>query len=211
MMIAANRMKTFGVSFARPPAALDDCGSDRCYVGRCFFGLCSNGDGAGHGAIAGALKASRYWAIPRCQYGPSVVTGNLGLSPGRRWPAFLQALWWEGQSMQRMPSRRRLGPIQALPMLTWPARLALRSYRDDLGGLTSPPVSIAFLLRGLTGTLTLKRRHAAAVWVFKIGSTLTTASNSSVVLVAASHATCFGRWAAPPLWVRHQLHRQHSG
>jgi len=49
--------------------------------------------------------------------------------------------------MQRMPSRRRLGPIQALPMLTWPARLALRILPDGSCGLTLTPVSIAFLLR----------------------------------------------------------------
>jgi Ice-binding-like len=54
----------------------------------------------------------------------------------------------------------------------------------DLGGLTLVPGTYCFSSSaGLTGTLTLDAQgNANAQWVFQIGSTLTTATNSSVVL-----------------------------
>jgi hypothetical protein len=55
----------------------------------------------------------------------------------------------------------------------------------DLGGLTLAPGVYCFSSSaGLTGTLTLDGQgNANAQWVFQIGSTLTTATNSSVVLI----------------------------
>ena len=56
---------------------------------------------------------------------------------------------------------------------------------SDLGGRTLAPAVYCFSSSaGLTGTLTLDaQNHANAVWVFKIGSTLTTATDSSVVII----------------------------
>ncbi len=55
----------------------------------------------------------------------------------------------------------------------------------DLGGLTLVPGVYCFSSSALlTGTLTLDGQgNASAQWVFQIGSTLTTATNSSVVLI----------------------------
>ncbi|MEX0715386.1 MAG: ice-binding family protein [Planctomycetaceae bacterium] len=58
----------------------------------------------------------------------------------------------------------------------------------DLGGLTLPPGVYKFNTSAqLTGTLTLDALGVdGAFWVFQIGSTLTTASSSSVVIVNAN-------------------------
>ena len=56
---------------------------------------------------------------------------------------------------------------------------------QDLGGLTLTPGVYCFSSSAqLTGTLTLDAQgNPNAVFIFKIGSTLTTASNSSVVVI----------------------------
>lgn len=56
---------------------------------------------------------------------------------------------------------------------------------SNLGGLTLAPGVYCFSSSAaLTGTLTLDaQNHANAVWVFQIGSTLTTATDSSVVVI----------------------------
>jgi len=56
---------------------------------------------------------------------------------------------------------------------------------QDLGGLTLTPGVYCFTSSAqLTGTLTLNAQgNANAVFIFKMGSTLTTASNSSVVMI----------------------------
>jgi uncharacterized repeat protein (TIGR01451 family) len=63
----------------------------------------------------------------------------------------------------------------------------------DLGGLTLTPGVYCFSSSAqLTGRLTLNGAgDAGAVWVFKIGSALTTASSSSVVLVGAQPCNVF--------------------
>jgi type VI secretion system secreted protein VgrG len=60
----------------------------------------------------------------------------------------------------------------------------------DLGGLTLTPGVYCFSTSAqLTGTLTLNGLgNAGAVWVFKIGSTLTTASNSRVAFINGGQA-----------------------
>jgi hypothetical protein len=65
---------------------------------------------------------------------------------------------------------------------------------SDLGGLTLTPGVYCFSSSAqLTGTLTLNAQNDPnAVWVFQIGSTLTTASNSSVVFINGSSANACG-------------------
>jgi len=66
----------------------------------------------------------------------------------------------------------------------------------DLGGLTLGPGVYCFSSSaGLTGTLTLDAHgNTNAQWIFQIGSTLTTASNSNVAIV-------LGHMSGPrPLW-----------
>ena len=74
---------------------------------------------------------------------------------------------------------------------------------QDLGGLTLTPGVYFFASSAqLTGTLTLNDLgNPNAQFVFQIGSTLTTASNSSVVTINGGPTpdpTCSGRLGAPP-------------
>lgn len=61
---------------------------------------------------------------------------------------------------------------------------------QDLGGMTLPAGVYCFDTSAqLTGTLTLNAQgNSLAVWVFKMGSTLTTASASSVVMINGGQA-----------------------
>lgn len=69
---------------------------------------------------------------------------------------------------------------------------------QDLGGLTLGPGVYCFSSSaGLTGTLTLDAQgNTHAQWIFQIGSTLTTASNSKVAIVLGH------RQGPRPLWSR---------
>ena len=66
----------------------------------------------------------------------------------------------------------------------------------DLGGLTLGPGVYCFSSSaGLTGTLTLDAQgNRDAQWVFQIGSTLTTASNSTVALVIGKKPKVHPLW-----------------
>jgi type VI secretion system secreted protein VgrG len=66
---------------------------------------------------------------------------------------------------------------------------------QDLGGMTLIPAAYCFSSSAqLTGTLTLDAQgNPGAVWVFQIGSTLTTASGSSVVIINGGQ-NCAAFW-----------------
>ncbi len=118
--------------------------------------------------------------------GPTVVNGDLGVSPGSAItgfpPGIVNGTIYTGND----------GPAVSA------AADAETAYDDaagqpcdftrsdpDLGGDTLPPGVYCFTSTtvGLTGTLTLDANgDPDAAWIFKIGSTLTTASNSAVVL-----------------------------
>jgi hypothetical protein len=67
---------------------------------------------------------------------------------------------------------------------------------QDLGGMTLIPGVYCFTSSaGLTGQLTLDAQNDPyAVWIFKIGSTLTTASGSSVTYINSPHLICNVFW-----------------
>lgn len=116
--------------------------------------------------------------------GNSVVTGDLGLSPGTDVTGF--------------PPGTLNGTLHVADTLAGTAQAdATTAYNDlagqpvttdltgqDLGGLTLMPGVYHFDTSAqLTGKLTLDAAtDPNAVWVFQIGSTLTTASNSSVIV-----------------------------
>ncbi|MCU1384293.1 MAG: hypothetical protein JWL71_2990 [Acidobacteria bacterium] len=117
--------------------------------------------------------------------GPSVIGGDLGLSPGTAVTGF-------------PPGVVVGGAIHAADAAALSAQSSLTTAYNsaagqpctqdltgqDLGGKTLTPGVYCFSTSGaLTGTLTLNAQgNPAAVFIFKFGSTLTTASGSSVVM-----------------------------
>jgi len=116
--------------------------------------------------------------------GPSVIIGDLGVSPGT--------------SITGFPPGIVIGAVHPTDAVAAQAQLDLTAgynaaasqapddtITSDLGGQTlTPGVYSAASTAAITGTLTLDAEGSAdAVWVFQIGSSLTTASASSVVLI----------------------------
>jgi len=117
--------------------------------------------------------------------GPSVVTGDMGLNPG--------------SSITGFPPATLIGTQYANNATAAQAQLDLTTaYNNaagqgctqdltgqDLGGLTLTPGVYCFDTSAqLTGTLTLDgQNNADSVFIFKTGSTLTTATGSSVALI----------------------------
>ena len=141
---------------------------------------------AGLSAIAPGLGAATSFALLGGQTvtntGPTVVIGDLGVRPGSA---------VEGFPPGTVTGTIHLGDavaLQAQSAVT-AAYLALEGQAcnvdltgQDLGGMTLTPGVYCFSsTAGLTGILTLNAQgDPSAVWVFKIGSALTTAPGSSV-------------------------------
>ena len=116
--------------------------------------------------------------------GPSVIGGDLGLSPGT--------------SITGFPPGTVTGTTHAADAAALSAQTSLTTAYNtaagqsctqdltgqDLGGKVLIPGVYCFSTSAqLTGSLTLNGQgNAAAVWIFKSGSTLTTAGGSSVVM-----------------------------
>jgi len=128
--------------------------------------------------------------------GPSVIVGDLGVSPGSAVTGF-------------PPGLVSGGAIHAADAAALSAQSALTTAYNsaagqsctldltgqDLGGQVLTPGVYCFSSSAqLTGTLTLNGQgNAAAIWIFKIGSTLTTASSSSVIM-SGSGSPCNVFW-----------------
>jgi len=125
--------------------------------------------------------------------GASVINGNLGVSPGSAVTGF-------------PPGTVTGGSIHAADAVAAQAQSDLTTAYNtaagtpcgvdltgqNLGGLVLTPNVYCFTSSAaLTGTLTLNfQGNPNAAFLFKIGSTLTTASSSSVVLINNAGATC---------------------
>src|ERR1051326_4517028 len=125
--------------------------------------------------------------------GPSAIHGNLGVSPGSSVTGF-------------PPGTVTGGSIHAADAVAAQAQSDLTTAYNtaagtpcgvdltgqNLGGLVLTPGVYCFTSSAaLTGTLTLNfQGNPNAAFLFKIGSTLTTASASSVVLINNAGATC---------------------
>ncbi|MEY9909143.1 hypothetical protein ABIA35_005378 [Catenulispora sp. MAP12-49] len=116
--------------------------------------------------------------------GPSVINGDLGVSPGTSVTGFppgivngtihaADAVAAQNQSDLTVAYNNAAG------------QAADASVPGELGGLTLVPgVYNASSSTGITGTLTLNAQgNPNAVWIFQVGSTLTTASSSTVALI----------------------------
>lgn len=125
--------------------------------------------------------------------GATVVTGDVGVSPGAAIVGF--------------PPGVVIGTLHAASAPAAQAQLALTTAYNtaaalpcgapivgDLGGqILTPGVYCAPTSAGLTGALTLDYQgNPNAVFVFQIGTTLTTAAGSSVVAINTGGNTCRG-------------------
>jgi ice-binding like protein len=117
--------------------------------------------------------------------GPSVINGNLGVSPGSAVTGFPPGI------VNGTIHAADAAAAQAQSDLTTAYNTAAGESCNsdltgqDLGGMTLTAGVYCFdTSAGLTGTTTLNAQgNAAALFVFKIGSTLTTASSSTVNLI----------------------------
>jgi hypothetical protein len=123
--------------------------------------------------------------------GPTTITGDLGVSPGAAVTGFPPGLVSGGtiHAADAVALAAQNSVTTAYNSLASQA-CTLDLTGQDLGGKTLTPGVYCFSTSAqLTGTLTLNSLgNAAAVFVFKIGSTLTTASASSVVMINGGSA-----------------------
>jgi Ice-binding-like/Putative Ig domain len=119
--------------------------------------------------------------------GSSVITGNLGVSPGSAVTGFPPGLVVSGaiHAADAVALGAQNSVTTAYNALA--AQACTTSFgpgNQDIGGLTLTPGVYCFASSAsITGTVTLNALgNANAVFIFKIGSTLTTAGGSSVVV-----------------------------
>ena len=117
--------------------------------------------------------------------GPSIISGDLGVSPGTAVSGFPPGLVINGTQ-----HTADAVALQAKSDLTTgyndaAGRTPATAVSSDLGGQTmAPGVYTAASALGLTGTVTLDaQNNPNAVFIFQAGSTLITASNSTVYLI----------------------------
>jgi uncharacterized repeat protein (TIGR01451 family) len=121
--------------------------------------------------------------------GPSVITGNLGVSPGTAITGFPPGIVTgvihaaDAEALQAQTDTT----AAYVDLAGQPCTLDLTG--QDLGGKSLVPGVYCYSSSAqLTGALTLDAGgDANAVWVFKAGSTLTTAVNSSVNLIGGAN------------------------
>src|ERR1700709_2564307 len=124
---------------------------------------------------------------------PTVVTGDLGVSPGSAVTGFPPGIVTSGGIHAADASAAQ---AQSSLTIAYNTAAGLPCNTDltgqDLGGLTLTPGVYCFNSSAqLTGTLTLAAQgNGNAFFLFKIGSTLTTASTSQVVVINAPPSNC---------------------
>ena len=133
--------------------------------------------------------------------GPTVVNGDLGVSPGTAITGFTGfppggpgIVVGTIHSADAAALAAQTSVTAAFGSLGSQA-CDLDLTGTDLGGLTLTPAVYCFSSSAqLTGTLTLNALgNPGAVWVFKIGSTLTTASGSRVIFINGGQS-CGAFW-----------------
>jgi hypothetical protein len=132
--------------------------------------------------------------------GTSTVTGDLGVSPGSAVIGFpVPCTVVPGGTIHAADATAAAAQVDLTTAFTTlgptlPCGLDLTG--TDLGGLTLTPGVYCFSTSAqLTGPLTLNALgNPSAVWVFRIGSTLTTASGSSVVFSGGIGNACAVQW-----------------
>lgn len=118
--------------------------------------------------------------------GPSLVTGDLGVSPGSAVVGFPPGSVVSGTIHGADASALSAQTSVTTAYNTLASEACTQDFTgQDLGGKTLTPGVYCFSSSAqLTGALTLDAQgNGNAVFVFKVGSTLTTASNSSVAVI----------------------------
>jgi hypothetical protein len=122
--------------------------------------------------------------------GPSVITGDLGVAPGSAITGFPPGIVVGTiHSADAVAAQAQVDVTTAYNTLAaLPPQFDLTG--QDLGGMTLTPATFQFASSAqLTGTLTLNGQgNPDAKFIFQIGSTLTTASASSVLLINGAQA-----------------------
>ncbi len=117
--------------------------------------------------------------------GPTVVTGDLGVSPGSAVTGFPPGIVLGTIHMNDAVATQAQNDVTTAynALAGMPCNTVLTG--QDLGGLTLTPGVYCFATSAqLTGTLTLDAQgDPNAVFIFQIGTTLTTASNSRVQII----------------------------
>ena len=125
--------------------------------------------------------------------GATTITGEVGVSPGSSVTGFPPGIVTGGTIHT---ADAVAGQAQTDLTTAYNAAAGTACTMDltgqDLGGLTLTPGVYCFSTSaGLTGTLTLNMQgNPNSFFLFKIGSTLTTASGSSIALINPGGATC---------------------
>ncbi|HEY0561311.1 MAG TPA: ice-binding family protein [Frankiaceae bacterium] len=117
--------------------------------------------------------------------GPSAISGNLGVAPGSAVTGFPPGVITNGFVHAADTLALQAQSALTLGYNDAAGRTPATTVSSDLGGQTlAPGVYQAAAGLGLGGTLTLDAAHDAnAVFIFQAGSTLITASNSTVRLI----------------------------
>lgn len=117
--------------------------------------------------------------------GPSVITGDLGVSPGSAVTGFPPGIVTGTIHAGNATAGGAQNDVTTFYNALTAAPCTADLTGQDLGGMTLTPGVYCFSSSAqLTGTLTLNAQgNAGATFIFKTGSTLTTASGSSVVLI----------------------------
>lgn len=119
--------------------------------------------------------------------GPTVINGDVGVSPGSAIVGFPPGTIAAGRAFHAADATAAAAQVSVTTAYTTlagqPSTQNLTG--QDLGGLTLTSGVYTFNTSAqLTGTLTLNAQgNSSAVFIFQIGSTLTTASGSRVVLI----------------------------
>jgi ice-binding like protein/exosortase sorting signal-containing protein len=118
--------------------------------------------------------------------GPTIVTGDLGVSPGSAVTGFPPGIV-TGGTIHAADAVAAQAQTELTTVYNNLANAACNTVLtgQDLGGMTLTPGVYCFASSAqLTGTLTLDAQgNPNAVFLFQMGSTLTTASASSVLLI----------------------------
>jgi Ice-binding-like len=150
-------------------------------------------------AVAPSLGAAGSFAVLGASTvtntGPTIVNGDLGVSPGAAITGFPPGLVTGTTHSADAAALAAQNSITTAYNALAGQACNIDLTGINLGGLTLTPGAYCFSSSAqITGTLTLNALgNPGAVWVFQIGSTLTTASGARVVFINGGQA-CGAFW-----------------